>query len=123
MRRTKALPNVDWRKYLSTKNKVLNQYLYNYGDGILLHMLETLHLALISKRKSKSIVLIEFKNSDIISVIQREDYAIALHQLLTLCEKLEKYEICAKIVSAQKQISSIKVPTPRTTRNRVKLTN
>lgn len=119
----RILANVEWRKYISVKNKVLNQYLDTYGDEILLNMLELLHLALISKRKSKSIVLIEFKNSDIISVIQREDYAIALHQLLTLCEKLEKYEICAKIVSAQKQISSIKVPTPRTTRNRVKLTN
>ena len=119
----RILANVEWRKYISVKNKVLNQYLDTYGDEILLNMLELLHLALISKRKSKSIVLIEFKNSDIISVIQREDYAIALHQLLTLCEKLEKYEICAKIVSAQKQISSIKVPVPRTTRNRVKLTN
>ena len=102
MRRRKALPNVEWRKYLSIKNKVLNQYLYNYGDEVLLHMLETLKLALSSK--SQSIVLIEFQNSEIVSVIQREDYVKALQQLLVLCERMEKYEICAKIVSVQKGI-------------------
>jgi hypothetical protein len=100
--RRRALPNVDWRKYLSIKNKVLNQYLYEYGDEILLNMLDTLRLALSSK--SQSIVLIEFQNSEIISVIQREDYVKALHQLLVLCERMEKYEICAKIVSVQKGI-------------------
>ncbi len=104
MRKQKALPNVEWRKYLSIKNKVLNQYLYNYGDEILLNVLENLRLALSSK--SQSIVLIEFQNSEIVSVIQREDYVNALQQLLALCERMEKYEICAKIVSVQKGIRS-----------------
>lgn len=65
-------------------------------------MLDTLRLALSSK--SQSIVLIEFQNSEIISVVQRDDYVKALQQLLALCERMEKYEICAKIVSVQNGI-------------------
>lgn len=118
MRRTKTLPNVEWRKYLSPKNKVLVQYLHTYGDEILLNMLDTLRLALSSK--SQSIILIEFQNSEIISVVQKEDYVNALQQLLVLCERMEKYEICAKIVSVQKGIRLSKITSARPKR---KLTN
>jgi|TARA_B110000503_G_scaffold142616_2_gene239986 hypothetical protein len=120
LKRRNALPNVEWRKYLSINNKVLNQYLYNYGDEILLNMLDTLRLALSSN--SQSIVLIEFQNTGIVSVVQREDYVKALQQLLILCERMEKYEICAKIVSVQMGIRLTKITSARPKRKQVNLT-
>jgi len=116
----RTLANVNWRKYLSLKNIVLNQYLYNYGDELLLNMLDTLTLALSSK--SKSIVLIEFQKTDIVSVVQREDYVEALQQLLALCERLEKYEICAKIVSVQRGIRLPQLTSTKPKRKKLNLT-
>lgn len=116
----RTLANVNWRKYLSTKNIVLNQYLYNYGDELLLNMLDTLKLALSSK--SKSIVLIEFQNTEIVSVVQREDYVEALQKLLILCERMEKYEICAKIVSVQNGVRLTKIISAKPKRKQLNLT-
>ena len=98
----RPLANVDWRKYFSPDNITVNEYLYDYGDKFINQTLSK-----ISKAHSKgipSIILIEFSNSEIVSVLEKKDYLLALQRLLGLCELLEKYEICAKIVDYQKSI-------------------
>ena len=98
----KPLANVDWRKYFSLNNTTLNEYLYNYGDEFLTQSLFLLIDA--HKKNLSSIVLVEFTNIDIVSVVEKKDYMLALHRLLNLCERMEKYEICAEIVKYEKTI-------------------
>lgn len=96
------LPNVNWRKYLSINNIVLNDYLKSYGDTFLLQTLRLLTNA--HQKQIPSIVIIEFIDTNVVSVIEQQDYLIALAELLTLCEHLEKYEICAQILEYQQSI-------------------
>lgn len=98
----KPLANVDWRKYFSLNNTTLNEYLYIYGDDFLTQSLFLLIDA--HSRSLPSIVLVEFSNIDIVSVVEKKDYMLALHRLLNLCERMEKYEICAEIVNYEKTI-------------------
>ena len=68
----KPLANVDWRKYFSLNNTTLNEYLYNYGDDFLTQSLFLLIDA--HRRNTSSIVLIEFTNIDIVSVVEIVKY-------------------------------------------------
>jgi hypothetical protein len=46
--------------------------------------------------------------------VEKKDYLLVLQKLLNLCERLEKYEICAEIVKYQKSIEpKIKNPTKK----------
>ena len=98
----RPLANVEWRKYFSINNTTLNEYLNSYGDDFLNQSLSLVIQA--HKQNLPSIILIEFTNSDIVSVVEKKDYLLVLQKLLNLCERLEKYEICAEIVKYQKSI-------------------
>lgn len=88
-------PNVAWLKYLNSKNSAINKYLSHYGDSLLQQTFQRLKLAI--KSKKSHIILFRFKDSDIVSKIDRKDYTLALEKLLNLCTKLEKYEMCRDI--------------------------
>jgi hypothetical protein len=88
-------PNVKWQKYLSGGEKAINKYLSHYGNPIIEQTFQRLKLAI--KSKKSHIILFRFKNSDIVSKIDRKDYILALEKLLSLCTKLEKYEMCREI--------------------------
>ena len=88
-------PNVSWLKYLNSKNPTINKYLSHYGDSLLQQTFQRLKLAI--KSKKSHIILFRFKDSDIVSKIDRKDYILALEKLLNLCTKLEKYEMCREI--------------------------
>lgn len=95
--------NVDWRKYISPTNNVLNEYLINYGDTFLYQILQNIIEAHQSNKQS--FVLISFVKTDIVSVVHKNEYKLVLQRLLDLCERLEKYEICAAIITAQNLIN------------------
>jgi galactokinase/mevalonate kinase-like predicted kinase len=88
-------PNVAWQKYINSSNQSINKYLSKYGNAILEQTFQRLKLAI--KSKKSHIILFRFKDSDIVSKIDRNDYVPALEQLLNLCTKLEKYEMCREI--------------------------
>ena len=88
-------PNVAWQKYLNSSNPAINKYLSDYGDAILLQTFQRLKQAI--KSKKSQIILFRFKESDIVSKIYQKDYIAALEMLLSLCIKLEKYEMCRDI--------------------------
>jgi len=108
----RPLANVEWRKYFSLNNTTLNEYLYDYGDDFLN---QSLSLIIQShKQNLPSIVLIEFTIGGVVSVVEKKDYLLVLQRLLNLCERMEKYEICAEIVKYQKSIPpKIKTPTKK----------
>ena len=91
--------NVDWRKYISPTNDVLNEYLINYGNSFLNQILQNIVEA--HQTNKPSFVLISFIKTDIVSIVHKNDYKLVLQRLLDLCERLEKYEICAEIIKAQ----------------------
>lgn len=95
-------PNVKWQKYLNSTNPSINRYLNNYGDSLLQQTFQRLANAI--KSKKSHIILFRFKDSDIISKIYQRDYIIALEELLNLCVRLEKYELCSEIHSQLKII-------------------
>ena len=108
----RPLANVEWRKYFSLNNTTLNEYLYDYGDDFLNQSLSLIIQA--HKQNLPSIVLIEFTLDGVVSVVEKKDYFLVLQRLLNLCERLEKYEICAEIVKYQKSIQpKIKTPTKK----------
>lgn len=116
----RILANVEWRKYISTKNNVLNEYLGKYGDEYLSGILQKIKTA--HKNKYPSVVLIEFIKSDVVAVVEKKDYPIVLQRLLDLCVQLERYEICADIVKFQKEFNSKKI-TKRKKSHKVQTTN
>ena len=93
-------PSVNWKKYLSPKNKIVGQYLSRYGDDFLKQTINKIKLAYTQNQNS--IVLIEFQKVDIVSILEKDEYELALSYLMSLCEKLEKYELCAEIQKVQK---------------------
>ena len=108
----RPLANVEWRKYFSLNNTTLNEYLYDYGDDFLNQSLSLIIQA--HKQNLPSIVLIEFTMDGVVSVVEKKDYLLVLQRLLNLCERMEKYEICAEIVKYQKSIQpKIKTPTKK----------
>jgi len=111
----RPLANVEWRKYFSLNNTTLNEYLDSYGDDFLNQSLSLVIQA--HKQNLPSIVLIDFTIDGIVSVVEKKDYLLVLQRLLNLCERLEKYEICAEIVKYQKSIKP-KIKTP--TKNRIR---
>jgi uncharacterized protein (DUF1330 family) len=98
-----VLLKVDWKKYLNSSNPIINNYLSDFGDGFITQTFQRIKLA-NQKRKSQ-IILIRFKQSDIVATIERKDYVLALEHLLQLCINLEKYELCKDIHTT---INSIK---------------
>jgi uncharacterized protein (DUF1330 family) len=90
-----ANPNVSWKKYLNSSNSAINKYLSDFGDEFIQQTFQRLSYAI--KNKKSEIVLIRFKDSDIVSKIKKEEYVQALELLLELCVKLEKYELCRDI--------------------------
>jgi hypothetical protein len=95
-------PNVAWKKYLNSSNLSINRYLKTYGDSLLYQTLKRLTSAIASKKSH--IILFRFKDSDIVSKIGKDEYIPALEQLLNLCIKLEKYEMCRDIHNELKLI-------------------
>lgn len=98
-----VLLKVDWKKYLNSSNPIINNYLSDFGDAFITQTFQRIKLA-NQKRKSQ-IILIRFKQSDIVATIERKDYVLALEHLLQLCINLEKYELCKDIHTT---INSIK---------------
>lgn len=109
----KIKANVDWRKYISPTNTVLNEYLTHYGDAFLTQILENVVEA--HQTNKSAFVLISFIKTDIVAIVQKNDYKLVLQRLLDLCERLEKYEICVEIIKAQElfNTSRIKKPTKK----------
>jgi hypothetical protein len=101
-RKTKLQVTVDWKKYISVKNVVLNKYLEKYGDEFLYNVLDITQTAI--KRKVPAIVLIQFQKSDIISVAERSEYPLVLQRLMELCLYLEKYELCQRITDVRSEL-------------------
>lgn len=94
---------VNWKKYLNSSNPTINKYLSDFGDSFITQTLQRITLA-HQKRKSQ-IILIRFKQSDIVATIESKEYVLALEHLLQLCVNLEKYELCREIHTT---INSIK---------------
>ena len=101
----RALPNVEWRKYLSLTNNTLNEYLSEYGYDYFTEVFQLIKEAQINN--SPSVVMIEFIKSDAISVVEKSEYPLVLQRLLNLCERLEYYEICADIAKYQQTKSKV----------------
>lgn len=100
-------PNVSWQKYLNSSNPAINTYLNKFGDGLITQTFQRLTSAI--KSKKSHIILFRFKDSDIVSKIYQKDYILALEMLLSLCIKLEKYEMCRDIHTQLKIIKLKKV--------------
>ena len=86
---------VNWKKYLNSSNATINNYLSAFGDLFIRQTLQRITLA--HQRKKSQIILIRFKQSDIVATIESKDYVLALENLLQLCINLEKYELCREI--------------------------
>jgi hypothetical protein len=90
-----AYSKVHWKKYLDSSHPTINQYLSLFGDDFIKQTHQRIKQA--HKRKSPEIVLIRFRNSDIVSIVKSKHYISVLENLLNLCIKLEKYELCGDI--------------------------
>ena len=100
-KKSQIIMNVNWEKYFDPNNKVLNAYLKNYGDNFLIDVLLTIEYAVTENLPM--VVLIEFAELDIVSMVKKSEYPLVLYKLLKLCEHLEKYEICEMVLSIQKK--------------------
>lgn len=91
----KVYPNINWKNYLRTSNPNTIVYLKKYGKEFILQTFNRIKLA--KRLKRKNIILFRFRNSNIVAVINRADYQLALNELLNLSVKLEFYEIASEI--------------------------
>ena len=97
---------VDWRKYFTSKSTSINSYLAKYGFKFLEQTSQKIKRAV--QQDLPYIVLIKFRNSEIISVLKKEEYEEALNLLLKLCVRLEYYEICSQIAKTIAQVQQTK---------------
>ena len=97
---------VDWRKYFTSKSTSIDSYLSKYGFKFLDQTSQKIKRAI--QQDLPYIVLIKFRNSDIISVIKKEEYEEALKLLLKLCVRMEYYEICSEIQKTLNQVKQSK---------------
>ena len=97
---------VNWKKYLNSSNPTINKYLSDFGESFITQTLQRITLA-HQKRKSQ-IILIRFKQSDIVATIESKEYVLALEHLLQLCINLEKYELCREIHTTINLIKNIR---------------
>ena len=102
MKKQRANPIVDWKKYLDGTHPIISKYISKYGKDFIVQTIQKIKLA-HSQNKSK-IILIRFRDSYIISVLEQKDYVNALKLILNFCIKLEYYEVCTDI---QKVITEI----------------
>lgn len=106
-----AYSKVHWKKYLDSSHPTINQYLSVFGDNFIKQTHQRIKQA--HRRKTLQIVLIRFKDSDIVSIVKNKHYISVLETLLNLCIRLEKYELCGGI---QKTLTLLK------NENKIKIT-
>jgi uncharacterized protein (DUF1330 family) len=97
-------PIVDWKKYFNDTNPIITKYISKYGRTFIVQTIDKIKKAHLTNQSK--IIIIKFRDSDIISILEKKDYAHALELLLNLCIKIEYYEVCAEI---QKLITDIKL--------------
>jgi hypothetical protein len=97
---------VEWKKYFTSKSNNIDSYLSKYGFKFLDQSAQKIKRGI--QQDLPHIVLIKFRNSDIISVLKKEDYELALNLLLKLCVRLEYYEICSDIQKTLKILQQTK---------------
>jgi uncharacterized protein (DUF1330 family) len=92
----KIHPNVDWRKYFNKYSESLTQYYDVFGTPFLVQIIEKLKRA-TNQRKPRPIILIKFRGTDIVSVLDTSEFLEFLNMLLDMCIHIEKYELCIDI--------------------------
>lgn len=92
----KIHPNVDWRKYFNKYNSTIINYYSLFGDAFLVQTIQKLEIA-SKQRKPRPIVLIRFKDTEIVSVVEPQEFIEVLNSILDICIHLEKYELCIDI--------------------------
>ena len=99
---TKLQPTVKWEKYLTTNNGNYLDYLSKYGQTFL----EDITTNLISAHKTKkpALTLFTFRKSAIVCRVTYSEYEYILKKLMSLCERLEYYEICGQILKHFKSL-------------------
>lgn len=90
-----AKGNVIWQKYFDVNNTILNEYLSVYGDDFFIGVTETIYDAILSELPAT--IIIEFLGADIVCAVSDTEYFDVLDKMLTLCEHLQKYELCSYI--------------------------
>lgn len=97
---------VDWKKYFTSKSANIDSYLKINGFNFLEQT--SLKIKRAIQQGNPHIVLIKFRNSEIISILKEEEYELALNLLLKLCVRLEYYEICSDIQKTLKLLQKTK---------------
>jgi hypothetical protein len=99
----KVNPIVHWKKYLDGTHPIITKYITKYGMDFIVQSIQKIKSAHF--KNQPKIILIKFRDSNIISILEQKDYAYALELILSLCLKLEYYEVCSEI---QQTITAIK---------------
>jgi len=98
----KTQPTVRWEKYLRLSNGNYVDYLINHGNSFLQKLTTNLIQAHLNKKSYHT--LFTFRNSNIVCKVHYTEYITILKRLMSLCEKLEYYEVCAQILKYFKQL-------------------
>lgn len=101
--RKKSNPIVNWKKYLDGTHPIITKYITKYGMDFIVQSIQKIKSAHL--KNQPKVILIKFRDSNIISVLEQKDYVHALELILSLCLKLEYYEVCTEI---QQTITAIK---------------
>lgn len=94
--------SVNWKKYFNSSNPIIDRYISKYGLKLIEQIFSKIKRA--QSLKKPYIILIQFENSDIVTILYQNEYEYALKLLLDLCIRIEYYEICTDI---QKSIDLI----------------
>ena len=99
---SKIQPTIKWEKYLTSNNSNYIDYLSKYGQSFLQSI--TTNLISAHKLRKPSLILFTFRKSSIVCKVQYFEYEYILRKLMSLCERLEYYEICAEILNHFKSL-------------------
>lgn len=100
-------PTVRWEKYLLGISNNYLDYLSKYGKPFLQEL--SINIIKAHRLRQPSTTLFTFRKSNIICTAQYHEYDYILKTLMSLCENLEFYEICAQILRHSKRFHKKKV--------------
>lgn len=104
--KSKPIMVVNWKKYFNSSNHIIDTYISKYGLNFIDQSFNKIKKA--QTLKTPYVILIEFRDSDIVSILYQNEYEYALKLLLQLCIRIEYYELCTDIQQTLESINKRK---------------
>jgi hypothetical protein len=106
MKNNKKYPiSVNWRRYFDINNETVYLYMSTYGQRMYVQMYNKLKYAI--RMKLPYVTLLKFYEIESTVTVYEYEYLTLLNCMLSICIKMEYYELCSDISKTIKQLDNL----------------